>query len=277
MNTAVMGKKVRRNVVRRSKGRICKSGKTRVRVLAKGMGWFIFWSLILVGIMKLGVSFVVPYRWVTTHDFFTIANLDIQGSKRLNQEDITALSGVDIGENIIAVNIAEVQRRIAASPWVQSVSVTRVLPDRLSIDIAEREPAFVMRYDGRLYYADEKGQAIAAVDVDKFTSLPFLEKDDGVPVAPGIHHLLDEIARNGLPFGMRQLAWLRQDSAEQFSLFLENPRIFVQVDGTDLDASLACLVKFWADLDSRGELARVASMFVMPGRAWVRLKADQTL
>jgi hypothetical protein len=51
----------------------------------------------------------------------------------------------------------------------------------------------------------------------------------------------------------------------------------VQLDGTDLNATLGCLSKLWADLEARGELDRVGLMFVTPDRAWVRLNEDQTL
>ncbi|MBM9532258.1 hypothetical protein JWG42_19060, partial [Desulfoprunum benzoelyticum] len=104
-----------------------------------------------------------------------------------------------------------------------------------------------------------------------------LEIEEGLQVGNGIRSLLDEVARNSLPFGMSQIAWLRQDSAEQFSIFLEKPRVLVQLDGVDLDATLTSLTRLWTDLRHRGELDRTAFMFVMPGRAWIRLHADQTL
>ena len=118
---------------------------------------------------------------------------------------------------------------------------------------------------------------MAAVGVDKFISLPLLDKEEGVPLGPGFVALLDEIGRNTLPFGMRQIAWIRQDSAEQFSLFLEGPRVLVQLDGKDLQATLACLIKLWADLERRGELDLTTSKFVMRGRAWVRFRAAQSV
>lgn len=281
MSTAVLGKKVRRNVPRKvDRRKPVKTGEV-VGGVVLGLGRTVFtltqWILGIGLLLAVSFAILLAYRWVTAHEFFALANLSIEGGKRLSAEEIAAMGGVGEGDNVLGINIADVQRRIAASEWVESVSVTRILPDGLTIEIREREPAFLTRRDEQLYYADINGQPIAAVGVDKFISLPLLEKEDGVAVGPGVRQLLEEVSRNALPFGMSQIAWLRQDSAEQFSLFLEKPRVLVQLDGTDLRATLACLVKLWADLEGRGELDRAALMFVTPERAWVRLNADQTL
>ena len=281
MSTAVLGKKIRRNVPRR---------KARTQPVDKGvmlggllLGLFraVFaltrWGLGIAVVVVVSFGILFAYRWVTTHEFFALVNLRIEGSQRLSPEEIAEMGAVSAGSNVLSINIAEVQRRIAASEWIESVAVTRVLPDGLTIEVKEREPAFLTRRDEQLYYADLNGQTIAPVDVDKFISLPLLETEDGLQVGSGIKMLLGEVARNSLPFGMSQIAWLRQDSAEQFSIFLEKPRVLVQLDGADLDATLASLTRLWTDLRHRGELDRTAFMFVMPGRAWIRLNADQTL
>lgn len=281
MNTAVIGKKVRRNVPRR---------KSREQTASAGavLGGFLLglcrtvmtvtrWTLGIAAVLVVSFGILLVYRWVTAHEFFALVNLKIEGSQRLSPEEIAELGGVGRGMNVLNINIAEVQRRIAASEWVESVAVTRVLPDGLTIEINEREPAFLTRREEQLFYADVDGQVIAPVSVDKFTSLPILETEEGTQVGSGIKMLLDEVARNSLPFGMSQIAWLRQDSAEQFSIFLEKPRVLVQLDGADLGATLKSLSRLWTDLGDRGELDRTEFMFVMPGRAWIRLHADQTL
>jgi cell division protein FtsQ len=281
MNTAVMGKKVRRNVPR------CKN---REQAASAGaiLGGFILglcrtimaltqWTLGIAAVLVVSFAILFAYRWVTAHEFFALVNLQIQGSQRLSSEEVAEMGGIAAGMNVLDINIAKVQRRIAASEWVESVGVTRVLPDGLIIEINEREPAFLIRREEQLFYADANGRVIAPVSVEKFISLPLLETEEGTQVGSGIRMLMDEVARNSLPFGMSQIAWLRQDSAEQFSIFLEKPRVLVQLDGADLGATLTSLNRLWADLGGRGELDRTAFMFVMPGRAWIRLHADQTL
>ena len=281
MNTAVIGKKVRRNVPRRKVRKQPVDKGAMLGGLLLGLCRTVFaltrWGLGICAVVVVSFGILFAYWWVTTHEFFALADLRIEGSHRLDREEIAEMGGVSAGVNVLNINIAEVQRRIAASEWIESVAVTRVLPDGLIIDVKEREPAFLTRRDEQLYYADLSGQTIAPVNVDKFISLPLLEIEEGMQVGNGIRSLLGEVARNSLPFGMSQIAWLRQDSAEQFSIFLEKPRVLVQLDGVDLDATLTSLTRLWTDLRHRGELDRTAFMFVMPGRAWIRLHADQTL
>lgn len=280
MSAAVMGRKLRRNISRRTEP--SKSARA-VSALAGGVTAGLGRALTLFMQLSLGLLFVLTvsfgilqgYRWITSHPFFRLENLDIQGGQRLDRETIMSIGGIHADSNVLGINIANVQRRLAASDWVESVSVTRVLPGGLIISLKEREPFFLVRSGKHLNYADAGGRIITAVSADKFISLPLLEKEDGMPVSPGVSLLLDEIARNALPFGMSQIALVRQDSAEQFSLFLEKPRVFVQLDGTELHATLENLTRLWDDLEARGELDRVASMFVMQGRAWIKLHPEQ--
>lgn len=276
VNTAVMGKKVRRNVPRRTNLRRPVAKGEVLGGVAAGLGRVFGsicrWFLALVFLVCVSSAILMAYRWVTEHAFFCLNRLNVIGGQRLSADEIAAMGGVRNGCNILGLNIAEIQRRIAASAWIESVSVTRILPDGLTIEVKERVPFFLVRRDEQLFYADIAGQPIIGVGVDKFISLPVLDKEDGVPLGPGFLALLDEIGRNTLPFGMSQIAWMRQDSAEQFSLFLERPRVLIQLDGKDLHASIACLIKLWTDLEHRGELDLITSAFVMPGRAWVRLK-----
>lgn len=280
MNTAVMGRKTRRNVSRRMDLRrpVAKAEVVGGVVCALGcaVGRILRWTAAVAFVAGVSVAILLAYRWVTTHEFFCLKELDVRGEQRFSDADIAAMGGVGLGCNVLGVNIAAVQSRIAASPWVEDVSVTRVLPNGLIIEVQEREPVFFIRRNAELYYADADGNSIAPVVAENFVSLPVLEKDEGVPMGQGVRGLLEEIKRNALPFGMRDIAWVRQDSAEQFSLFLEYPRALVQVDGADLNATLGCIAKLWVDLERRGELEQVASLFVMPGRAWVRLKTTQT-
>ena len=197
MSTAVLGKKVRRNVSRRNDRKKSADGGAMVGGLVWGLGRTVVtltqWIFGIAFLVAISFGILSAYRWVTEHEFFALVNLNIMGGQRLSPEEIAAMGGVSAGMNVLSINIAEVQRRIAASEWLESVSVTRVLPDGLVIEVKEREPAFLVRRDEQLYYADVNGQPIVTVGVEKFISLPLLEKEDGVPVGNGIRQLLDAV------------------------------------------------------------------------------------
>lgn len=265
------GRRPRRNVSRQSEGRSLSLslGVGRLGRLLVWMGGLVA-GMALLGSVSLGILW--GYRWVTGHELFRLQRLEIRGLQRLSAEEVAALGQVREGVSVLDINIAEVRARILSNPWVREVSVTRILPDQLVIDIVERRPAFLLPRDGALQYADSDGRPIAPVTPERFVSLPVLEKDDAVGISSGMREILAALERNELPFGMHQVAWIRQDSAEQYSFVVEKPRVVVQLDGRDVAAMLETLRRLWQDLTQRGEMDKVASVFVMPGHAWVTLR-----
>lgn len=215
------------------------------------------------------------YRWVTGHELFQLRQVTVQGTQRFTPEEVAAMGNVQPGISVLDLNIAEVRARIAAHPWIREASVTRVLPDTVIIEISERRPVFLVPREGTFFYADVEGGPIAPVTPERFVSLPVLEKDDAVAVSAGLKQVLAAMERNQLPFGMHQVAWIRQESAEQYSFMIEKPRVLVQLDGRDVNAMVQSLGRLWQDLTQRGEMDKVASVFVMPGRAWISLKKDE--
>lgn len=281
MTVATIDRKNRRNVYRKTELYRPVSSVAVAGDLVLGFGravaTIIQWIFGLSVVVLISLGILLGYRWVTNHEFFRLEQLQIDGGQRLSAEEIAALTNVHPGMNVLEINIADVQRQIAASNWVESVSVTRVLPNGLVVDVREHEPFFLVRRSEQLFYANAQGHAIAPLSVEKFVALPLLDKEEGVPMGAGIQALMAEIGRNTLPFGMQQVAWVRQDSPEQFSLFLEEPQVLVQIDGTDLSATLSVLNKVWVDLTGRGELSKVKSIFAMPGRAWLQFYTKQRL
>ena len=56
-----------------------------------------------------------------------------------------ALDGAS--DSMLLVDLDEVKARLELLPWVEEASVGRVLPDRLVVDIKEREPAAIWQHE----------------------------------------------------------------------------------------------------------------------------------
>ena len=63
------------------------------------------------------------YGKATTSDFFATRHIDVAGNVRLSREMVLQYGGLKEGENSLAVSIAEVERKLRATPWVEEVSV----------------------------------------------------------------------------------------------------------------------------------------------------------
>ena len=108
--------------------------------------------LLLVGCIWAG--FQIP-RLFTEGDRFQLNALEVEGLRILSGERILEASGLQVGENIFAVDLHAVEGRIEGLPWVKRALVRRRPPDRLAIDIVERR---------RLAWID--GGRIFGIDAD---------------------------------------------------------------------------------------------------------------
>jgi len=97
------------------------------------------------------------WSWVTHSPAFAVKELVIRTGERVKRGEIKTLAGVTEGDNILSFRLADCVEAIEIHPWVKSASVMRELPDRVVIEVAEREPAAIIAL-GSLYYVDRDGE-----------------------------------------------------------------------------------------------------------------------
>lgn len=83
--------------------------------------------------------------------FFRISTVTVEGSQRYTAEEVIAASGIQAGDNLIALSKSQVAGRIRTQlPYVEAVSIQRLLPDGVLITVTERvAAASVESADGR--------------------------------------------------------------------------------------------------------------------------------
>ena len=112
-------------------------------------------AILLVG---LPVSVVV---WLLYSPYFLIRDVFVEGGARVSaawvQENLQPL----VGRHVLGVSLAGVQRRLSAHPWVASVELRRELPDRLRVNVVERQPAALLLRGDEVLFLDTAGETIA--------------------------------------------------------------------------------------------------------------------
>ena len=140
------------------------------------------------------------YNTAVTSAFFQTKHVDVMGNVRLGKDMVLRCSGIREGENSLSVNIADAEKELRRTPWVEEVSIKRLLPDRFVIKLRERMPSFWIHKDGVLYYANERGDAIAPVESTNFLSLPTLLIEPGTEeVVPYLSRMLKDTQDGALP------------------------------------------------------------------------------
>ncbi len=210
------------------------------------------------------------YRYAVSSPFFAVKNVDISGNVRLSRDAVLDLTGIQIGDNSLAVSIAGMERAVSRSPWVEEVAVKRILPDRFNIRVRERTPWFWVRHDGLLYYSDEQGRPIAPVESAGFVSLPSLEVANGAEdLVPRLKRFVADLKGNSLPVEYGAVSWIRLSPGKGVELYLENRGIHLSVAPDDWHANLNHIGVVLSDLARRNELPLVQEVRAADGNVWV--------
>ncbi|WP_301967650.1 cell division protein FtsQ/DivIB [uncultured Desulfovibrio sp.] len=232
--------------------------------------------LLLAGLVAAVTGLCAGSIWLygkaTTSEFFATRHVDVAGNVRLSREMVLQYGGLKEGENSLAVSIAEVERKLRATPWVEEVSVKRLLPDRFVIKLKERMPTFWVHKDGVLYYANEAGEAIAPVESRNFLSLPTLTvetgAEDDVVYLP---RFMKDLHAGSLPVEAGAIASITVSPARGIEIYLEDREMRLSIATDDWAGNLARIGLTLGDLARRHELKNVREVRSVNGSVWVTL------
>lgn len=158
-----------------------------------------------------------------------VSRIVVQGNHRLSNGEVLALVDGLRGRNILTVKLAEWQKRLLASPWVEEARLRRVLPSRIDIVIRERQPMGIGRLSGSLYLVDGRG-----IVIDEFgpnyadLDLPMI---DGLAARPSEGSSAVDQARAQLAARLIEALDTRPDLADRVS----------QIDVTDAHDAVVIL------------------------------------
>lgn len=212
------------------------------------------------------------YGMATTSDFFSTKHIDVAGNVRLTREMVLQYGGIKEGDNCLAVSISRVEQQLRLTPWVEEVSVKRLLPDKFIIRLKERLPSYWVRKDDVLYYANEYGEIIAPVESKNFLSLPTLQIEDGLEEAkPYLARLMKDMQKGVLPVEFGSIASVTVSSANGIEIYLEDREMRLSVAIDDWNGNLHRLGIVLGDLARRQELKIVREVKAVNGNVWVVL------
>jgi cell division protein FtsQ len=139
-----------------------------------------------------------------------IDGITIVGAHELSEEEIVATSGITTRDSLLFLDAAAVRARIKDAPLVRDVSVRKLYPARLLIEVQEREPYALWQMNGQVQIVSADGMAIDRLSDERFARLPFVVGEDAnlrVPefqkIVEGAGELRDQIRAGTLVAGRR--------------------------------------------------------------------------
>lgn len=231
---------------------------------SRGWGKAIVGSVFaLVLVTGLSAALAHGYHALLEAPFLRIEKVDIVGLTRLARKDVLNTMMVPRGTSVLALRLPQLAARIEALPWVRSAVVRFDSPDRLVVEVKEREPLAVVVAE-KAYLIDAEGllfdQTIREVNpelvaVSGYATLGLVQ---GQPMPPELFDelkdLMDAIGkwRGKFPPGaFRECVRLADGS---FSVYMSEPKVAVMVGSEQLDDRFNRLQKLFSALREKGWL-----------------------
>ena len=123
------------------------------------------------------------YHFLTSTEKFAVAEIQIEGTKELNQHKIIDWTGPIEGKNIFKLDLGNLAETLRKHPWIHEASVERILPRGVTIHLKERSPYARIKLD-RTYILDNYGVVLGATQ-PRFDHLPLIIGLPTKPVQPG--------------------------------------------------------------------------------------------
>ncbi|MBQ1265037.1 MAG: FtsQ-type POTRA domain-containing protein [Oscillospiraceae bacterium] len=128
--------------------------------------------------------------------FFKVGRIEVQGNSIYSADEIRAACTVQLGDNLLTVNKEAAAGSIMAElPYVERVSIGRVMPDTVVLQVSESTASFAVATDtNTVWLINTVGKALEKTDAvltQNKTDDPFFPKqDENAPTVPQIRGLI---------------------------------------------------------------------------------------
>jgi cell division protein FtsQ len=113
---------------------------------------------------------------------FGIAAIEVSGQRLTSDSDIATMMALASGGSTLTFDVQKAQARLNWLRAVGSATVRKIYPDRIVVDIVEKEPVLRWRIGDATYLVDAEGTAIAP-DTGIYTDLPLVVGDGAAETA----------------------------------------------------------------------------------------------
>ena len=121
-----------------------------------------------------------------------IREVYVVNRERTSQQAILHALNVNIGDSILDFDPEVARQEIEALGWVKSATVERRMPDRIVIQVVEREPAAIWQKNDQYYLVDLEGALISRRDVKLFPGLKVITGDEAPAHTAELLQVLDQ-------------------------------------------------------------------------------------
>ena len=149
--------------------------KYRLQRRSKHILHELFRTALLLGVISIvGTIMIFGYNFTVSSPYFQIKEVIVRGCKELTEKEILSYAAIKPSQNLLAINLGTIARRIESNPWVKKVSIGREFPNRLIIDLQERTAVALVKRDNGFNLLDLDGVAFKKLEKNDEVDIPVL-------------------------------------------------------------------------------------------------------
>jgi len=138
-----------------------------------------FLYILFIGPVCILSMLSIAYLFSREEPLFFLQNIKVNGLSQLGDKETMAKITPYLTESIFKVDVAKVREALTSHPFVKEVSVKRVYPFSLIIDVKEKKPsALWVAPDGAVYVLDEQGEPYRFLGKDDVRGLYLISAPD---------------------------------------------------------------------------------------------------
>jgi len=141
--------------------------------------------------IAIGVALIAIMTIIGGGVFLRVLEINIEGSNRYTDDEILAVSGLEFGDNLLFMNGDRISSNIReAKPFVIDVSVTRMPPSGVLIEIYESNALARVLFEGEIYIIDSSGRVLEVVGAGQANIASLIEVRGVNPENPAPGNIL---------------------------------------------------------------------------------------
>jgi cell division protein FtsQ len=128
-------------------------------------------AFLVLGNAELRSTALAPLEHAVELAGFGLQQVSVSGHRFTADIDIYGALDLDSARTLLSFDAGAARARIEQLPWIERVSIERVVPDRIEVRVAERVPFAVWRSGERNWLIDRSGRRLQAVPADLMPQL----------------------------------------------------------------------------------------------------------
>ncbi|MBI5542548.1 MAG: FtsQ-type POTRA domain-containing protein [Deltaproteobacteria bacterium] len=221
--------------------------------------------------------------YLYTSPTFAIEELSFEGTRHADENELTRLSGIALGDNLFQADLLAAERAMSAHPWVRRVSVEREYPRKLVVRVIEHEPAALADLGG-LYYLDAAGHPFKKLAPGEEGDWPILRgvtREEYVAHEGEIEGLFQDALGALAAYGeaglekVAPLSEVRVDRVDGLTFFCGPDAVAVKLGQGEWREKFTKLEQLLTELSRKGAKAEVIRLDNRTRPGWVAVQLAQ--